>query len=260
MLFLIRFIHSLHRCLSSKELGTLAPPSGSPYVEMLNQKEELEMKMTERLREMRDELALEPTPSNSPQPDKAPIHDQTAAACDKDVSTSSSQKSAHSKKTGANANRNRRRAAHNRAVVEDLCEIVADLFVAESKLINPTKYGVSRSLERDQVLKSVQKFVAALPTRYALGVDTPSEVLLHMRLMAVTRADPTKCVVHIINLDNDSYWTDNESNSRGNRRLVTISSSDAVGLLEYITKLLGTGGSRGTHLLTVKVSVLNITS
>jgi hypothetical protein len=241
-------------------MGTLAPPSGSPYVAMLNQREKLESQMTEKWSSKRDCLNLE-TPSSSPVPDKAPIHHIVSSS---NVSTSSSQSastgtgnSARKTKVGANENRNRRRAAHNKAIVEDLCEIVADLFLAESKLLNPSKYGVSRSLERDQLLKSVQKFVAALPTRYALGAETPSEVLLHMRLMAVVRGDPAKTVVHIINLDNDSFWTDNHGargsggsvDSNGvnrNLRLVTIACADATGLLEYITKLLGTGGSRGT--------------
>ena len=223
---------------------------------MLNQKEELKNKMTERLREKRDNIALEATPSTSPIPETAPIHSLSInnKSADKDVSSSSSsQKSTTTTTTRrrTNEDRNRRRAAHNRAVVEDLCDVVADLFVAESKLINPALYGVSRSLERDQFLKSVQTFVAALPTRYALGADTPSEVLLHMRLMAVARSDPGKCVVHITKLDDNRYWTDDngkqgENNSQRNLRLVTISCCDSVGLLEYITKLLGTGGSRGT--------------
>ena len=263
------------RCLSSKELGTLAPPSGSPYADMLTQKEELESTMTERLRVKRDSIALQGTPSNSP-PNPASVLNSILPS-DRDLSTtsstSSSQKSSstarRSKKSGANEDRNRRRAAHNRAVVEDLCDVVTDLFVAESKLLNPLNYGVCRSssttssttsrsphltCERDQVLKSVQKFVGSLPTRYALGADTPSEVLLHMRLMAVARSDPTKCVVHIINLENDSCWMaanniqgHGKSSRQRNLRLVTIACSDAVGLLEYMTKLLGTGGSRGTQ-------------
>lgn len=218
---------------------------------MLHQREALENEMTDRFRSKRDSITLEElTPQNSPKGagKPAPIHRQIRDG--EESSTTSSQKSNTSApcKASTKETRNQRRAAHNRAVVEDLCEVVADLFVAESKLINPTKYGVSRSLEREQVLKTVKKFVAALPSRYALGADTPSEVLLHMRLMAVARSDNTKSVVHIVNLENDSYWTDNcardDDNSR-QLRLVTICCADAVGLLEFITRLLGTGGSRG---------------
>jgi hypothetical protein len=228
---------------------------------MLRKREKLESQMTEKWSEKRECLALD-TPSTSPVPDKAPIHHIVSSS---NVSTSSSQSGSTSTgnatrktKVGANENRKRRRAAHNRAIVEELCEIVADLFLAESKIINPSKYGVSRSLGRDQLLKSVQKFVVALPIRYALGAESPSEVLLHMRLMAVVRGDPAKAVVHIINLDNDSFWADNHGVQGSGRsaesdganrslRLVTIACADAIGLLEYITKLLGTGGSRGTY-------------
>jgi len=37
------------RCMSSKEIGTLVPPSASPYAYMLYKKEELENSIRERL-------------------------------------------------------------------------------------------------------------------------------------------------------------------------------------------------------------------
>lgn len=145
----------------------------------------------------------------------------------------------------ANETRNRRRAEHSRAVTNDLCEIVSDMFVAESKLLHPSKYGVDSILQREQVYKSVQRFIDALPSRYALGVDTPSEVLLHMRLMSAARADNSRAAVHIMNMENGSHWPSPSSDSKGiSRRLVTIACADTNGLLEYITKLLATGGSR----------------
>jgi hypothetical protein len=203
----------------------------------------------------------------------------------------------------ANEKRNRRRAEHNQAVISDLCEIVADLFIAEAKLLNPLNYGVVEeeksttylhtstdnqilTLRRRKVLQTVQLFVSSLPTRYALGVETPSEVLVHMRLMSAVRADTTKAVVHIVNLDepekHQHHYTltnttpttttsstmlttlsypelkpvfpstpphrkQQQQQTQTNRRsirLVTIACGDADGLLEYITKLLGTGGSR----------------
>jgi hypothetical protein len=95
-----------------------------------------------------------------------------------DESTSSSRR-----KEGANETRNRRRAAHNQAVVNDLCDVVADLFIAESKLLKPMAYGVSdhssSQFQLVQVVKSIHNFISALPTRYALGADTPSEVLFY---------------------------------------------------------------------------------
>ena len=148
--------------------------------------------------------------------------------------------------------RNRRRAEHNKAVVNDLCEVVADLFIAESKLLKPLSYGVpdhpSTDFHRERIVKSIQSFVSALPNRYALGADTPSEVLLHMRLMAAARSDKTKAAVHIHNLDDDGHWTRTVATASQEHhrllRLVTIACSDCVGLLEYISRLLATGGSR----------------
>ena len=141
----------------------------------------------------------------------------------------------------ANETRNRRRAEHSKAVIADLCEIVTDLFVAESKLLNPSNYGVQPSVRREEVLQSVEEFVSALPPRYALGADTPSEVLVHMRLMAAVRSDHTRAVVHIVNLEDGSASTTRPNRAR---RLVTICCEDATGLLEYISRLLATGGSR----------------
>lgn len=171
--------------------------------------------------------------------------------------------SSNSSRTGqrecGNELRNRRRAEHAKAVLDDLCEVVTDLFVAESKLLDPRNYGVPHMfdtaatqypqvLEREHVLKTVRAFVSSLPLRYALGVETPSEVLLHMRLMAATRTDKTKAVLHIHNLAGGGNWSQfsgaasaRESNTL---RLVTISCHDATGLLEYISKLLATSGSR----------------
>jgi hypothetical protein len=206
--------------MSSKEFGTLAPPSGSPYAFMLQQKELLECRMAERLKKTRAESPITV-------PDDCSSINSTIRG------------------RMANETRNRRRAEHNRAVTNDLCEIVTDMFGAESKLLNPSKYGVESIFQREQVYKSVQRFIDALPSRYALGVDTPSEVLLHMRLMSAARADNSRAAVHIMNMENGSLRTNHSSDSKGiSRRLVTIACGDANGLLEYITKLLATGGSR----------------
>jgi hypothetical protein len=220
--------------MSSKELGTLAPPSGSPYANMLAKKEELETSMRIRLQTMREAFRED---SRQPSATNETLDESSTSA---------------SRREGSNESRNRRRAAHHQAVVNDLCDIVADLFIAESKLLKPMTYGVSdhpsSQHRRDEVVRSIHNFVSALPTRYALGADTPSEVLLHMRLMAAARADLNKVAVHIHNLEGDTNYNRTlvASGQAHNRllRLVSISCNDAVGLLEYITKLLRTGGSR----------------
>jgi hypothetical protein len=201
---------------------------------MLHKKEELETSMRQRLQAMRGSEK-----------------EWKGSSCEhSDEGSSTSQTR---RKEGSNEMRNRRRAHHNQAVVDDLCNVVADLFMAESKLLKPLNYGVPNDptarFQREQVVKIVHDFLSALPTRYALGADTPSEVLLHMRLMSAARSDKTKAVVHIHNLDGDNHWNRtaappvNEKHQK-DLRLVTISCNDAHGLLEYITKLLATGGSR----------------
>lgn len=199
---------------------------------MLHKKEQIEISMRERLHSMREGIV-----ENNPNSE--------------DSSSTSSRR-----RETSNAERNRKRAQHARAVVNDLCEIVADLFVAESKLLNPSSYGVvphrPNSDRREQLIKSIHAFVSSLPLRYALSADTPSEVLLHMRLMAAVRADPAKAAIHIHNLSDmtdSSRWSNHaqtlaQITPDRSLRLVTISCHDAVGLLEYISKLLATSGSR----------------
>jgi hypothetical protein len=238
---LVRFLkNEIRRCMSSKELGTIAPPSGSPYAYMLHRKEQLEVSMRQRL------VALREIESDSKwqNPQHATSTTDPRSHSDNEGSSSASCKA---RRESANEQRNRRRAQHAQAVVDDLCAVATDLFIAESKLLKPSNYGV-QSYERSQVHKTVHSFVSSLPLRYALGAETPSEVLLHMRLMAAARSERTKAAVHIHNLEDDSNWslTVAAASERKNHtlRLVTISCHDATGLLEYITKLLATSGSR----------------
>jgi hypothetical protein len=211
--------------MSSKELGTLAPPSGSPYATMIYKKEALEISMRQRLAAMRESAP------------ESQFH-----------SEESSSTSSRAKCERVNEMRNLRRAQHAQAVVDDLCQVVADLFIAESKLLNATNYGVLPTSQRVQIVKNIYDFITSLPLRYALGADTPSEVLLHMRLMAAVRRDKGKAAVHIHDLSDDCNWslTVAAASEKANRslRLVTISCNDADGLLEYITRLLSSGGSR----------------
>lgn len=164
-------------------------------------------------------------------------------------SSSTIDRSATTSSKRSNEFRNQRRAEHAKAVVDDLCEIVADLFLAESKLLDPSIYGVAHGAsERDQIRSSVHRFISALPLRYALGVESPSEVLLHMRLIAAVRANPAKVALHIHKVEEDltSRVTVNDHLrcNKTNVRLVTLSCRDATGLLEFLSNVLSTGGSR----------------
>jgi hypothetical protein len=245
--------------MSSKELGTLAPPSGSPYATLLSRKQEIEAATRNRLHELRKAEA------------NVQWHRESlnlATSDSNDLSTSTSTRSQQYE--CANELRNRRRAEHAKAVVDDLCDVVADLYIAESKLLDPRNYGVpsnangtdsgmtcsneSKIFDRSHVLTTIHAFVSSLPLRYALSADTPSEVLLHMRLMAAARSDTTKAALHIHNLDDDdNNWTGSilpahtinfTEGADTSLRLVTISCHDCTGLLEYISRLLASSGSR----------------
>jgi hypothetical protein len=265
---------SVRRCLSSRELKTLAPSAGSPYANLLSRKEYLEASHRQRLLALRQDEGNNTTTRIRPQSST-------------DVFDKEEREESRPNVSGPPPRRNQRRSAHNQAgttswqketleplvltllhfgwnkpslAVDDLCDVVTDLLIAESKLLNPSLYGVSAhhqldaasSDSRTGVLNTVKTFVSALPTRYSLGADTPSLVLLHMRLMAVPRADPTKAAVHIQNLDHDPHWRDSDSDhgpgggapSTRSVRLVTVACSDRSGLLEFLTRHLSRQKSR----------------
>jgi len=218
----------VRKCISSKELGSLAPPSKTSFSLTLHQRDMLQVEMQKRLQEAK-------------QSNLSSDRSLESLTSKQDASDSSECSKKRLNRQLKNESRNKRRAEATRAVTGDLCEIVTDLFIAEAKLLNPAIYGIDTSLKRDRVYRDVLDFVSELPSRYALGVDTPSEVLLHMRLMAAARSDNTRPVVHLAKLDDERWLTNDTSRSLF---LVTISSVDAQGLLEYISKLLASGGSR----------------
>lgn len=190
--------------------------------------------------------------------------------------------------TSTNA-RNIRRATYNKTVIDDLCNIIADLSIAESKLLaaqsNVTRDLSSSSLadlidpsrlqnsvdcnesrfqsdevgkwrtnskspdaqrKRDIVIREVRDFLENFPMRYSFSIQSPSEVLVHMRLVGVARSDEYRAAVHIVKVEKRQIKDrcDNPLESNSNLRLVTISCSDRDGLLEYISKLLSSCGSR----------------
>jgi len=256
----------LHRrCVSHKEFTIdSAPPdvSTSPYAYMLYQKEKIEVAMHHRLVNLRkksfvEEMSPPPEDTNpaaiAPPPKTIPAmttqHTQEGTSI---ASSSSSFSSNQNHARMSKQTRKKRRAEHNQAMINDLCEIVCELLAAESKLVNPSlyhpdmDYQPNAASKNESVFNTVRQFLSDLPPRYALGVDTPSEVLVHMRLMAAARADSTRAAVHIVNVDDDaSSWEAQQQRPQPRSvRLVTISCADRNGLLEYITRLLGTGGSR----------------
>lgn len=240
----------------------LVPHVVRPSGDMMQQRRVLEDAMTERLQQVRLDSAVFQ-------------HQEQDGSSSQNSSSSTRVAPTFRRKHHQSSNEARkfRREMHHKAIIQDLTEIVTDLFLAESKLVHPSKYGVATipTMQREQVFKSIQKFITSLPTRYALGAESPSEVLIHMRLMAAVRADPTRPAVHIANLDDnghtDNAWpsqslasasssfntrvstsasadTSATPNAIKRKRLVTICCKDEHGLLQFISRVLATGGSR----------------
>jgi len=145
----------------------------------------------------------------------------------------------------SNEYRNCHRAESYQTVVDDLCNIVSEMYISEKNLLKETNSGSSsidavhknNRGQREQVVTTIQSFLSDLPKRYILCVQTPSEVLVHMRLMAVARSDMFRAAVHIVSLEGQDA-------TKTGMRMVTISCSDRYGLLEYMTKILASGGAR----------------
>ena len=113
-------------------------------------------------------------------------------------------------------------------------------------------------LPRSSVIKSaISSHLSSLPLRYALSIENPSEVLVHMRLMNSVRSARLKAAIHIAPLvvgrgGMGSATHDSSSMSAAhlrklpNRdeelpvRLITVCCYDAVGLLDFIARMLST--------------------
>lgn len=207
--------------------------SSSPHSYRLIQKEVLNQTMQERL------MALRKTFKNT-----QVLKDRTEKTTTK-ITTGDTQ--SHHPNRMTKETRNRRRAEHNQAIIDDLCDIVTDLFTSEQSLFvdEEDEFQIKgKTNQQESIMKSVRQFLSDLPIRYALGVETPSEVLVHMRLVAAARSDDNHAAVHVVKLESPALPYRNYSCGR-DLKLVTISCADRHGLLEYITgKLLATGGSR----------------
>jgi len=206
--------------------------SSSPHSYRLIQKEVINQTMQERLMALRK--TIKDAQASEPQIEKTTK-----------IATDDSQ--SHNPSRMTKERRNQRRAEHNQAIIDDLCDIVTDLFISEKSLFvdEEDEFQMEGSTnQQESIMKSVRQFLSDLPIRYALGVETPSEVLVHMRLVAAARSDDYHAAVHVVKLESPSLPNRYYSSGR-DIKLVTISCSDRHGLLEYITgKLLATGGSR----------------
>lgn len=106
------------------------------------------------------------------------------------------------------------------------------------------------------LLSAIRNFLHSLPPRYAFVVDSPQEVLSHMRALANIRRNPTKAFVDVAGfcasksnsedgvglLDQLAFCPN--TNGMTNLKLVTIACAHTIGIMEFITGLLVSGGSK----------------
>eukprot|EP00520_Triparma_pacifica_P005893 CAMPEP_0118649546 /NCGR_PEP_ID=MMETSP0785-20121206/9762_1 /TAXON_ID=91992 /ORGANISM="Bolidomonas pacifica, Strain CCMP 1866" /LENGTH=873 /DNA_ID=CAMNT_0006541843 /DNA_START=337 /DNA_END=2958 /DNA_ORIENTATION=+ len=193
--------------------------------------------------------------SISPPPESTPSSNSSSSCSSSSCSSSfSSERTASSaiptKQTVvANKSRNIKRAAHAQAVIEDLIDSCTTLAVAESQSSDAATDG------RKSIYNAIEKHLKSLPLRYALSIEHPSEVLLHMRLMNAARATKHTAAIHIVPIDpnniNNTFSTLHLSQTLESKDLdklslkrITVSGADASGLLEFITRVLSTKTSQ----------------
>ncbi|GMI44104.1 hypothetical protein TrCOL_g9246 [Triparma columacea] len=157
----------------------------------------------------------------------------------------------------ANKTRNAKRAAHAKAVIEDLIDSCTALAIAESQTnlaASTTNLKLPDATDdRELIYNAIAKHLKSLPLRYALSIEHPSEVLLHMRLMNAARATKFTAAIHIAPIDpndlNNTFSTLHLSQTcacadNASLKRITVSGADASGLLEFITRVLSTETSR----------------
>ncbi len=146
-------------------------------------------------------------------------------------------------------------------MTENLIEIVCDLFLEEMKVssvadvINAWNQEAGESyggeeISSESVRRAVENFIYTLPPRYVIRINSPSEVMLHMRIMDKSVNLIPKSVVRFNRFDDNEHGKGSTqlafcpvSNGMGNLQLVTISCIHTIGLMELVMGMLVSGGS-----------------
>jgi len=99
----------------------------------------------------------------------------------------------------------------------------------------------STDLTRTQTMinTTVRNFITSLPSRYVLSVESPGEVLVHMRLVASVRNDPLHAFIHV----GFHYQEVPSCRGQSNVKTLVVSCANTSGLMEYLMNLLVAGGN-----------------
>ena len=176
----------------------------------------------------------------------------------KSVSPSNSSRPNSPRNFNSNDKRKARREDMIQLMADDLIEIACDFFMAEQKVCsivdvisawNNTQAS-HEMVSPDAIKKAIENFINSLPPRYVLGINSPDEVMLHMRIIDETRKFLAKSVVHISSFDDIENWKESlqlafcpATNGMGNLKVVTISCVHTIGIMELAMGMLVSGGS-----------------
>ena len=169
----------------------------------------------------------------------------------------------------SNDKRKARLAEQLQLMTSELVESVCEVFMTEQKVCSiidligewngrTLSYAQDQSGERpvaqrEAVAGSIQNFMNTLPARYALGIESPAEVMVHMRFLVNVRKNPWKSVVHIHSFDDSEVGGESPlpmqlafspvRNGMCNLKIITIACSHTIGLMELVSRMLVSGGS-----------------
>ncbi len=99
-----------------------------------------------------------------------------------------------------------------------------------------------KQLPEELIERTVSDFIASLPPRYVLSIDSPAEALVHMRCVESVKRHPLDAFIHIKQLDSNDNLTFCTSGST-NLKVVFVCCSHTIGVMEFLMGTLVSGGN-----------------
>ena len=124
---------------------------------------------------------------------------------------------------------------------------VKSCFLNEQELLVREEKLEHDSLEGLQITNAVRNFIHSLPLRYPLSVESPSEVMLHMRSLSLADRYPTRPCVHVANIDHsqelNQFAFRPSEHGMSNLKRITIAVVHTLGFMEFLMGILVSGGN-----------------
>ena len=108
------------------------------------------------------------------------------------------------------------------------------------------------NLEQDSpegihIARAVRNFIQHLPLRYPLSIESPGEVMLHMRYLALVARTPSRPCVHVTNIEPseelDHLAFRPSDHGMSNLKRISIAVIHTLGFMEFVMGLLVSGGN-----------------